>query len=93
MVKLDESKLTSQGQVSIPKKIRETLKLEKGCKVAFFVDKKGRVYIEQAESPVEFTKEDWELFFRKTQAEKVTEYDSKKAAMDHIDRILRKRPA
>lgn len=37
--------LTTKGQVTIPKKIRETLGLEPGSKVDFDVDEQGRIVI------------------------------------------------
>ncbi len=38
--------LTSKGQVTIPKHIREALRLEPGSKVEFDVDNHGRVVIQ-----------------------------------------------
>jgi AbrB family looped-hinge helix DNA binding protein len=38
--------LTSKGQVTIPKHIREALRLEPGTKVDFDVDNHGRVVIQ-----------------------------------------------
>ena len=35
--------ITSQGQVTIPKEIRDYLKLEAGTKVDFVIDEKGQV--------------------------------------------------
>lgn len=43
--------LTSKGQVTIPKKIRETLGLEPGSEVDFDVDEQGRIIIRKAGSP------------------------------------------
>lgn len=40
--------LTSKGQVTIPKKIRETLGLEPGSEVDFDVDGQGRIIIRKA---------------------------------------------
>lgn len=37
--------LTSKGQVTIPKRIRDALKLEPGCAVDFAVNKNGDVVI------------------------------------------------
>jgi ATP-dependent DNA helicase RecG len=39
MVKLADATITSQGQISIPKKVRERLCLQTGCRVAFFDDR------------------------------------------------------
>jgi antitoxin PrlF len=35
--------VTSKGQVTLPKEIREQLKLEPGSRINFVVDRKGRV--------------------------------------------------
>jgi len=40
--------LTSKGQVTIPKRIREALRLEPGSAVEFAVDAQGRVVIQPA---------------------------------------------
>lgn len=37
--------ITSKGQVTIPKKIREHLKLAPGCKVDFAIDENGEVKV------------------------------------------------
>ena len=42
--------LTSKGQVTIPKKIRETLDLEPGSKVDFAVDERGHIIIRTADA-------------------------------------------
>ena len=90
MTKLDESTLTSQGQISVPKKVRERLHLEKGDKVVFLEDEKGRVVIQEAEVPIEFTREQWEEFLRKCQKEPVTQVRGKKAALRHLERLMKK---
>jgi AbrB family looped-hinge helix DNA binding protein len=38
--------LTSKGQVTVPKEIRERLGLEKGDRIEFRVDRQGRVLVE-----------------------------------------------
>jgi antitoxin PrlF len=37
--------LTSKGQITIPKEIRDQLKLETGNQIEFDVDESGRVYL------------------------------------------------
>ncbi len=80
MTKLDEAKITSQGQVSIPKKVRERLQLHKGDKVLFCEDEKGRIYIQESEAAVDFTPEEWQKFLAKTQKEPMTEVHGREAA-------------
>ncbi len=41
------AKITSKGQITIPKEIREKLRLFNGDKV-FFVEEKGKIYFENA---------------------------------------------
>jgi AbrB family looped-hinge helix DNA binding protein len=91
MTRLDEATLTSQGQVSIPKKVRERLHLQKGAKVVFLEDEQGRVVIQEAEVPIDFTHEQWEEFLRKCQKEPVTRVRGKQAALRHLDRLMKKR--
>lgn len=42
---LATAKITSKGQVTIPKTVRNTLKLEEGDSVLFYVDKKNNIKI------------------------------------------------
>ena len=42
---LDTSKLTSKGQITIPKQIRDLLKLEQGDSVVFYVDENKNINI------------------------------------------------
>ena len=90
MVKLDEAKITSQGQVSIPRKVRERMHLHKGAKIVFLEDEKGRIFIEESEAPIEFTQEEWEGFLARTQKEPVTRVHGKRAALRHLDRLPKK---
>jgi AbrB family looped-hinge helix DNA binding protein len=90
MVKIADATITSQGQVSIPKKVRERLRLQKGSRVDFLDDGKGRVYIQEAETPVEFTPDEWKRFLAKTQAEPATETKSRRQALRHIDKLMGK---
>lgn len=90
MVKLGDATITSQGQISVPKKIRERLSLQKGAKIVFLEDEKGRVIIQEAETPVEFTKEEWQKFLEKTQKEPVTRVHNRREALKHLDRLAGK---
>jgi|ERR1043166_4053923 AbrB family looped-hinge helix DNA binding protein len=47
-----EAKLTSQGQVTVPKEIRERLRLRPGGKVEFAVEKSGRVVLGAKQSSI-----------------------------------------
>ena len=89
MTKLDEATLTSQGQISIPKKIREKLHLAKGQKVVFLEDGKGRIVLEHAEVPIEFTHQEWQEFLRRTEKEPVTRLKGKEQALRHLDRMIK----
>ena len=91
MIKLDEATLTSQGQVSIPKRVRERLGLEKGDKVVFLEDEEGRIVIQEAEVPVDFTHKQWEEFLQKCQKETVTRVRGKQAVLRHLDQLMRKK--
>ena len=91
MTKLDEATLTSQGQISIPKKVRERLHLEKGNKVIFLEDEKGQIVIQEAETPIEFSRADWDKFLAKTQKEPVTRTHGKKEALRHLDKLTHKK--
>jgi AbrB family looped-hinge helix DNA binding protein len=89
MVKLDEVTLTRQGQISIPKKIREKLHLEQGDKILFLQDEEGHILIQEVEEPIEFSHKQWEEFLEKTQGEPVTRVSGKKEALAHLDRLTR----
>ncbi|GEM_PF-2213977 len=87
MVKLGDATITSQGQISVPKKIRDRLSLQKGAKIVFLEDEEGHVIIQEAETPIEFTKEEWQKFLEKTQKEPVTKVHSRKDALKHLDHL------
>ena len=42
---LASAKLTSKGQITIPKNVRETLSIEEGDSVIFYLDKKKNIKI------------------------------------------------
>lgn len=46
------STVTSKGQITIPKSVRERLQLHPGDKVDFVIEKKGRVVLEPATADV-----------------------------------------
>lgn len=90
MVKLADAMITSQGQVSIPKKVRERLQLQTGSRVVFLDDGKGHVYIQEAEMPVEFTPDEWKSFLARTQTEPVTRTKGRSGALKHLDKLMSK---
>ena len=90
MTKLDEATITSQGQVSIPKRVRQKLHLKKGDKIAFFEDGNGGIFLKEIELPVEFSSDDWKRFLDKTTKEPVTRVKTKAAALKHLDRLIKK---
>ena len=90
MVKIAGATLTRQGQVSIPKKVRERLRLQTGSRVVFLDDGKGHVYIQEAETPIEFTQDEWKQFLAKTQTEPVTRAKNRGEALSHLDKLMEK---
>jgi len=90
-VKIDEAKITSQGQVSVPKKVREKLHIQRGDRIVFLEDGIGRIIIEHAEEPVELTEEEWEEFLAKAEKEPVTRVRGKQEALRHLDRLMKKK--
>lgn len=90
MTKLDEAAITSQGQVSIPKRVREKLHVKKGDRIAFFEDEKGRIYLQEIETPLDFTPDDWADFLDKVEKEPVTRLHGKKEALKHLDKLKKK---
>jgi AbrB family looped-hinge helix DNA binding protein len=46
-----ETTLTSKGQVTIPKHIRDSLSLEPGCKLVFDVNKDGELVLRTERPP------------------------------------------
>ena len=91
MTKIDEAKITRQGQVSIPKKVRLKLHIQTGDKLIFLEDEKGRVFIQEAEVPTEFTPDQWADFLAKTQKEPVKQFKTKAAALRHLDGLSGKK--
>ena len=91
MVKLDEATITSQGQISIPKRVRERLHLIKGGKIVFLEDEKGRILIQEAEPVIEFTRNQWDEFLAKSLKEPATRVKGKAQALKHLDRLIQKK--
>jgi AbrB family looped-hinge helix DNA binding protein len=91
MVRIANATLTSQGQVSIPKSIRDRLRLQKGSRIVFLEDGNGNIIIQEAEVPVDFTPEEWRKFLSKTEAEPVTRVKGRKNALRHLDRLVEKK--
>ena len=90
MTKLEESTITSQGQVSIPKRVRELLHVQKGDKIAFYKDDKGRIIVGDVETPVPFSAEDWKTFLDKAEKEPVTRVKGRSDALKHLDKLDKK---
>ena len=90
MTKLHESTITSQGQISLPKRVRELLHVQKGDKIAFYKDDKGRVIVGEAETPIPFSAEDWTAFLEKAEKEPVTRVKGKPEALKHLDKLDKK---
>ena len=90
MTKLAEVSVTSQGQASVPKRVRERLHIQKGDRIAYFEDEKGRIVVEGVETPVALSAEDWKAFLAKVEKEPVTRYKNKEDALKHLGRLKRK---
>ena len=90
MTKLDESTITSQGQISLPKRVREKLHVQKGDKIAFFEDEKGRILVTEVETPVPFSARDWQDFLDKAGKEPVTRVKGKSEALKHLGKLDKK---
>lgn len=45
MIQLGEVRLMEQGKINIPKKVREKLNLQKGDKILFLEDEKGKIVL------------------------------------------------
>ena len=91
MVRIANATITSQGQVSIPKSIRDRLHLQKGSQIVFLEDEQGNIFIQEAETSVDFTPDEWRQFLSKTEAEPVTRVKNRKDALRHLDNLLGKK--
>lgn len=47
-----EARITSKGQITIPKRIREALGLEKGIEVTFIIEGKEAIMIPKVKDPM-----------------------------------------
>jgi AbrB family looped-hinge helix DNA binding protein len=68
---MEVSRVTSKGQITIPKAIRERLNLEEGDKVAFIEDESGKIVITKS-SLIEL-REFLDSMAKKAQANRITE--------------------
>ena len=87
MTILDTAKITSKGQVTIPNRIRNILKLEEGASVGFAVTKDGVVMLPckvEAHSP--YTAKQWAKIEKLVSA-KGTTYNSANDAIKHIQSL------
>lgn len=50
--------ITSKGQVTVPKHIRDAMRLEPGCSVEFSVDRNGNVVLRKADEDEGRTRSD-----------------------------------
>ena len=91
MTKIDEAKITRQGQVSIPKRVRAKLHIEPGDRIIFLEDEEGRVFIQEAEVPTDFTLAEWAEFLARTQRESVTRFKTRAEVLRHLDKLSGKK--
>ena len=91
MVQLAMARLTSQGQVSIPKKVRDHMCLAKGGRIVFLEDEAGHIYIQEVEEPFGFGPKDWEAFLAKSGKEPVTRTHGAEEALAHLDQLTKKK--
>lgn len=77
---MEVSRISSQGQVTIPKAIRELLKLQEGDRVAFLEDN-GKVVITKASLLA--LRELQEALSQDMQAQRITEKD----VLDELDQV------
>ena len=91
MTRIANATLTSQGQVSIPKSVRDRLHLQKGSQIVFLEDKQGNIIIQEAVVPVDFTPDEWRKFLSKTEAEPVKRFKNRKDVLRHLDGLTGKK--
>jgi AbrB family looped-hinge helix DNA binding protein len=87
MTIIDMAKVTSKGQVTIPNRIRDILRITTGASIAFGVSKEGVVLLPckvTAESP--YTPSEW-LKIEKLALLKGKVYKSVKEAKKHIEAL------
>jgi len=87
MTIIETAKVTSKGQVTIPNRIREILRVTTGACIAFGVSKEGVVLLPckiTAESP--YTPSEW-LKIEKLASLKGKVYKSVKKAKKHIEAL------
>lgn len=87
MTIIETAKVTSKGQVTIPNRIREILRLSTGACIAFGVSKEGVILLPckvTAESP--YTTSEW-LKIEKLASARGKVYKTAKEAKKHIDAL------
>lgn len=69
---MEEATITSKGQITLPKEIREALELEKGGKVVFILEGKRATIIPKTKDPLKKLKElKKEIVFNKKEIEEM----------------------
>jgi AbrB family looped-hinge helix DNA binding protein len=82
---MELAKLTSKGQITIPKEIRKKLRLKEGDKV-FFVEDKGKIYFRNA-SQVALKRIQDDL----QEEQQITDFKSEEDVIEYI-KSIRNRP-
>jgi AbrB family looped-hinge helix DNA binding protein len=90
MVRIAEATVSSRGQVSIPKRVRDRLNLKKGSRIVFLEDERANVFSQEAGTAVDFTAKDWHQFLSKTAAVPITRVKTRKDALRHLDNLVKK---
>ena len=75
--------------MEIPEKVRKRLRVPQGAKIVFYEDADGHPAVRIAEAAPEFTPEEWARFLKKTEAEPVTRFSSRKELLRHLGKLSR----
>lgn len=54
---MEEAKITSKGQITIPKKVRKTLGLKSGKRIVFLIEEGRAIMMPKTEDPIKKLKE------------------------------------